>query len=325
MLDYNDRESVRLGRLTAASYPGSDAAMGLVGYRNKPLLNGKLRAYVPLNYSSGGWRRGFVPMLELSWRNDRYEHGYYIYEDSGEPDSGEGKKPVHVGDGGSDPFTCLDASLRWYSVLPVPSSRIFPKLGLGIEAGVRTHFAMEGYYSPAVFAYAYGYLPGFMDTHGIKLTALAEYQTKDELAAFENAVSTSPRGFTDTDLNRFFGHYSPVQTKFSIDYAMPFAPVDWSFPGPVAYIRNFELTPFADLSVLKYNSSMTKVSGFRTAWSAGADLTVHLSNLLWLPYDSRIGIRYARNGADPSHADLLDSVGIKAGSNYFGFIFSMDL
>lgn len=324
-MDYNDREAAMIGKLSADSFPGADSATGLVRYRNKPLFSGTVRAYVPLNYSSGGWRRGFVPKVEFSWRNDRYERGYYIYENSGETDSGEGNKPVHVGENGSDPFSCLDASLRWYSMLPVPSSRIFPRLGLGLEAGMRTHFAMEGYYSPTVYAYAYGYLPGLTDTHGLKLSVLAEYQTKEDLAVHENTVDICPRGFSDTDLNRFFGHYCPVQAKFSADYAMPFAPVDWSFLGPIAYIRNFEFTPFADLSLLKYRSSMAEPSGFNAVWSAGADLTVHLSNLLWLPYDSRIGIRYARNGVGASHSGLLESAGIEAQSNYLGFIFSVDL
>ncbi len=316
-LDYNDREAANFERVA-----DDNPYITFSSYTGKPLLSGSLRAYIPLNFSSGGWRRGFVPMLEFAWSNDRFGRGYYSMEGMPSQMNGYSQRLVHKGEEGYDSFAGMTASVRWYSMLPVPSSRIFPKLGLGLEAGARTRFVSKGYYSPVFYAYAYGYLPGFMDTHGLKLSVLAEYHTNENPAAYESTVSIAPRGFTDDIINRFFAHSCPVQAKFSADYAMPFAPVDWSFLSPIAYIRNFELTPFVDCTVLKYKSSVTTSSGVNFILSGGADLTVRLSNFLWLPYDTRIGLRSAVNWADTAHAE---HIGIDSVGSYFGFLFSTDL
>ena len=97
-----------------------------------------------------------------------------------------------------------------------------------------------------------------------------------------------------------------------------FGAVDWSFLSPVAYIRNFELTPHADLSLL---------SGGRTGngklYSVGADLCVRLGNLLWIPFDTRIGISYNYNGG--SFMDALLDADYERSPHSIGFVFSIDL
>ena len=72
----------------------------------------------------------------------------------------------------------------------------------------------------------------------------------------------------------------------SVDYALPFAALDWSFLCPVAYIKNLEFNPHADLAIYRGSRS----SG--TLLSAGASLCLKLGNLLWLPFDTRIGLDY---------------------------------
>ena len=79
------------------------------------------------------------------------------------------------------------------------------------------------------------------------------------------------------------------QTRFTLDYSLPLLPVDWSGLGPVAYVKNFELTLHADGTVLGRKADAL-------LYSAGADLSVRLGNLLWIPYATRLGVSYNYDG-----------------------------
>lgn len=87
----------------------------------------------------------------------------------------------------------------------------------------------------------------------------------------------------------------PFQGRLCLDYAFPFAPLDWSGLGPVAYVRNFECTLHGDLSRFWGTGSAQNLS------SIGADLCVVLGNLLWVPADTRIGVSYYYNLGIPSN------------------------
>lgn len=73
--------------------------------------------------------------------------------------------------------------------------------------------------------------------------------------------------------------YDSLTGSLSATYVLPFAAVDWSFLSPVAYIRNFELYVRGYLSNIRND-----FSGF------GIDLAARLGNLLWIPYDTRLGL-----------------------------------
>ncbi|MBQ6087347.1 MAG: hypothetical protein IJK96_04740 [Bacteroidales bacterium] len=322
--DINDRDAFSVERQLFKLQEGAEIVRYHVEQLGKPLLLGSLQAYVPLNFSSGGWRRGLIPSAELTMSNDWYDNRYAVYViPSGEEEYAIEKPSYRTVGCLNKTFSCLSASVRWYSVLPVPSSRIYPRLGLGLEAGFRSHVFMMGSFAPTFYGYSYGYLPGLMDTHGIKLTALAQFKTKEYAPYYENTVSVRPRGFEGSNVGSIMSRYCPTQAKFTFDYALPFAPVDWSFLGPVAYIRNFEFTPFADFTLLKYPSYLVMKDAGHNLWSVGADLAVHLSNLLWVPYDSRLGVRVARNGGSAS--TLMKNLGSDAKDWYFGFLFSVDI
>lgn len=112
----------------------------------------------------------------------------------------------------------------------------------------------------------------------------------------------------------------------TIDYAMPVFPVDWSFLGPVAYIRNFELNPFCDYAyqVYRHNEELyINKDNIKedSMISVGADFVVRLGNFVWLPYGTRIGIRYAFNAWQ--NLESLKTSGLN--HSYFGYIFSIDL
>lgn len=183
-----------------------------------------LRTYVPLNFSSGGWNRGVVPQIQYSFRSD-------VFCDE---------------NGGMTGFHTLSASFRAYSVQAVASSCIYPRWGIGAEIGGSIMPGLRELSTPLAYARIYGYLPGIIRTHGIRLEALG---------------------------------YSSIQGYLSFTYAFPFAAVDWSLLSPVAYIRNFEFYAKARLS--NRPDAPTQFGG---------EIVARLGNLLWIPYDTRIGV-----------------------------------
>ena len=253
----------------------------------RPLVNGDVKMYVPLRFNSGGWSRGVVPQVSASVSNDIMNRTE------------------------STVMNRICASARAYTMQNIPSSCIYPRWGIGIEAGYCFRAGMTDTFSPNEFIYLYGYIPGFARTHGIKITASAQKELYSNSKYLESYISMAPRGFAKTDgVNSAIAAY-PFQSKFTIDYAMPFAAVDWSFLGPLAYIRNFELKAHYDIGY--YSATKSTM----TLMSAGADLSVRLGNLIWVPYDTRIGVSYCYN---------MGSENVNLSSpHYVGMIFSVDL
>ena len=114
--------------------------------------------------------------------------------------------------------------------------------------------------------------------------------------------------------------------KFSFDYALPLLNLDWSGISPVAYVKNLEVTPFFDYSYHKFKDFgdfHVNRDGVRKdiLTSVGADLTICLGNILWLPYDTKIGVRYAYNSWN--EIGRLPVTGLS--HNYIGGIMSVAL
>lgn len=278
------------------------------------------KVYVPLDFSRSGWQRGIVPRIEASFSNDMVNTTEVLQKLIWMIGDKPGVYRVSAGSmpGRNVPMSRLTASIRGYSVLATARSAIYPRWGLGAEAGVSMRPGAVGMFSPSAFAFLYAYVPGVMDTHGIRLSAL--HQTRLDGRIPDNFAVTLPRGMTGVkDLSSFVQSRYGSQTRLTFDYAMPLLPLDWSGLCPVAYVRNFELTLHADGCLLGALSDDSP--GF--LYSAGADLSVRLGNLLWIPSATRIGISFNYNGSTISNA--LSSGDITIPATHFGLIFSVDL
>lgn len=280
-LDFNERESRIVRHVLSGEEHKAETAPGEV-----PYLYASLLGYIPFNFSSGGWRRGIVPQVNVGMSNDIM----VLDEDGGQY---------------SDAYTGrLSAGVRAYTVQSVPSSCIFPRLGIGAELGYSFRPGFTDAIRPNAFAYAYGYVPGLMDTHGIRLSALFQCHTNAALLS-EQYASVTPRGFGEEFA--VIASRSPVNAKFTFDYALPFAPVDWSFLSPLTYLRNFELTLHSDYLVCA-TPVKHKSSGY---CSVGADLAARLEAVCGIPLPVRVGVSYNYCCGDmhPLHSfDLLLSV-----------------
>lgn len=261
-IDFNGRESAVVRHIYHDKEYESRKEPGGI-----PFLSASVKGYIPFNFSSGGWRRGLVPQVNLGLSND-----IVVYDG----DNGEYR----------DAFAGrLSASVRAFVMKSVPDACIFPRLGIGTELGYSFRPGLADVIRPNAFAYAYGYLPGLLDTHGIRLSAMFQCHTNSSLLS-EPYASIYPRGFDDS-LARL-ASTCPVNAKFTFDYALPFAPVDWSFLSPALYVRNFELTLHSDYAVYAVPANHESASFY----SVGADLAARLAAVCGIPVPVRAGVSY---------------------------------
>jgi hypothetical protein len=173
----------------------------------------------------------------------------------------------------------FSASARGYVTLPREENQVFPRWGIGLEAGGSFRPSLEKVFMPSVFGYLYGYLPGFSRTQGLRLTAMVQQQLTPGTGLYfgELGANVLPRGF-ESDALQAVAQASPFQFKLTADYAIPIYVGDINIPG-IAYIKNFVLTPHGDFT------------GFSDGnlWSAGADFTAEMAKLI-LPFDASLGV-----------------------------------
>ena len=302
-VDFNDRAA--LGCREVSDDEGN-TGLGFAD-SNLPLLNAGLSVYVPLNFSRGGWNVGLVPEISIAATNDHY----------------------YTQDGSVRYMSRAVARVRGYIMESTPESRIYPRWGVGAEAGLNGRPELLRLFCPNFYSYLYGYVPGVWQTHGIRLTAMYErrFGTGPYCEAY---MVTAPRGFETASSTRL--SIFPDKMKLTADYAMPVLPVDWDGLGPVAYVKNFELTLHGDLSLAGdwlpgsgRSAAAHGSGGIPTAslYSVGADFSVRLGNLIWLPYDTRIGISYNYKGG--SLFDALLSAGAETSHHGVQLIFSVDM
>ena len=313
--DFNDNAAIQYSRLiTEIRGHVKEQVVGLL--LDKPSFQGSVKVYIPFNFSSGGWSRGFIPQISYAGSNDLFNKSLLDLSKNGifaVPDKSE---EYHKGK--NVYMQTLRASVRGYALRPVPASGTFPRFGIGAEAGYSTRIMMDDLYSASAYCYAYGYLPGITLTQGLKLTARYQHQFRAELRR-ENAISVAPRGFENSSAEYIIRNLSYDHLKLTADYAIPLWFGDISFLSPVAYIKNFEITPHFDYTMFSLGKGLTDGGLF----SAGASIVAKLANLLWIPYDCSIGITASYNGG-PSF-NVIKNSGYPMDNHYIGFVFDISL
>ena len=268
--DYNERNVNVLGFERVSSEKGmSFPEKRSIG--DDPLLSISGGISLPFNLSSGGWRRGIIPSYRLTWCNDRISS----------LDVQQYTNSVIIKIVPHESLLLSKFSLRAYATRPIAPSGIFPRLGVGGEIGfTRTHNLgsnTPGYY----YGKVYGYLPGLMSTHGLKLSA----------------EGRSNYGWEGSWIKK-------QEYQLRADYAFPFLPLDWGGMCPYFYVRNFEAILHGGATIGAYEELLRVNKDSYLEPYAGATLRVHLGNFLWAPYDTYFGVRYLYNFADPAKSGL---------------------
>ena len=80
--------------------------------------------------------------------------------------------------------------------------------------------------------------------------------------------------------------------------------MDWSGLSPYLYLRNLEAVLHGGANFTAYEELLKTKKDSDREFYAGATLRARLSNFLWVPYDTYIGIRGIYNFADPSKSGV---------------------
>jgi len=293
----------------------------------EPYFEGSLRAYIPFNFSSGGITRGFIPQVKVRVTNDLYNDKISLRRVISDGEDSDALEIDFLGQDKTSPLGSVDISLRGYSYREKAPSQVYPGLGIGVETGFRSRPGLSGAFGNSFYLYTYGYLPGILQNQGIRLSAIFGKELGgNEFSYPDIQASAVPRGFVNSTLKSLCNSCSPERYRFTFDYAIPILNLDWSWLSPIAYIKNIQVTPFFDCALLKFKYSSDFRINYQNVssdfiFSAGADFSVNLGNLLWLPHDCGIGVRYARNSW--TNLEKLRISGLE--KDYIGVIFDISL
>lgn len=315
--DFNDRAAIQYShRIISNQGINQDNISGTL--RDKPYMTGKLKAYIPFNFSSGGWQRGLIPQIEYSIGNDYFDKSkvYISYNESV-----SGKQIEHfIGyeKGKNILMQEITTSLRGYMMRPTAASEVYPQYGIGFETGYSTRTALNDVFTSSFYGYLYGYLPGITKTQGLRVSGIYQHQQSQGVVK-ENKLDPTPRGFKNSGAEYYMRSCSRNQLRISADYAIPIWVGDISWFSPLFYIKNFEVTPHCDFTMFSEGKSITDGNLI----SAGVKLIAKLGNLLWIPYDCGIGITVDWNGG--SSFGKIKNSGYQMDNHYIGFVFNMSL
>ena len=301
-VDFNDRAALQYNMYGYLMDNGTSLSM-VSRELTTPSLQASFKAYVPFDLSSGGWYRGVIPQIGYSISNDFLNNSLVYLSTMKEDGYLEGMGPIFVGAryGDNKIMQYATCSLRAYTMMGTPNSAVYPRWGIGTELGAWANLNGAVWFSPMAYAYIYGYVPGFIRSHGIRLSAM--YQTKISDSPFgQNITSILPRGFTrSASLKSALGVQKDAMLKLSTDYAMPIYIGDLSLMDSFLYIKRLVVTPHFDymfIDPFKKKGTETPREGL---WSAGCTLALDLESILWLEWPCSIGVSASFNGG-PSFA-----------------------
>ena len=292
-LDFGGQDAYQIAK--ASITEENVTTYGLASGRlDTPFVSGLVKAYIPLSWSIGGISYGFIPQVTYNITSYQFDNNYMHFRVETDPNTQE-QKYVQEGTHTTSysPMQRLGAAARGYVMKPRAESQVYPRWGIGLEAGFNMRPMMWHIYRPNAYAYLYGYIPGIARTQGLKLTASYQQQIKlgDELINMgEMALGTLPRGFSST-ASKWVANHSRYQAKITADYAIPVYVGDIALP-PIAYIRNFLIVPHGDFTFLANDYNL---------WSVGADITAQMGKFI-VPFDCSLGVSISYLGGNAFQA-----------------------
>ena len=314
-LDVNDRAARQYS--VQAVTAGEQTMVGISSAElDMPYIDGKISTYVPINLSSGGWKRGIIPQLNYRITNDMFNNAITVCTI---PESGFGNYPfgsafLGVTQGKNTFRHYLSGSLRGYITLPVTNSAVYPRWGIGTELGASASLESTRCFSPMGYAYVYGYLPGFWMDQGMKLTVWHQAALDKDSFFGMPVVNVMPRGLASgSSLTSWISIRNRSITKFTADYAIPLYVGDLAIGGGFFYVKRLVVTPHFDYSITSNRERLCSVGG---------SLVFDLNSLLWLGWPVSMGVTYSYNGLADFDA-INEASGLDLKRNYCNFVFNV--
>ena len=206
----------------------------------------------------------------------------------------------------------VSASVRGYTMLSIANSQVYPRWGIGAEVGVLSGIESCKVFSPMGYVYGYGYLPGIIRTHGIKLSAMWQTKLCKNTPFSQQVVDILPRGLSDNSiLGSNLSLYNNNLVKLTADYAVPIYIGDITIGGNWLAIKRLVAYPHFDYTFI----------GNKGLWSAGLDITADLHAIITIEWPCSIGLSFSWNGG--SAWNRLSAQGISMNKWFLGPVFNV--
>ncbi len=320
-INFNDR-AARQYNTYSYLYPDGKASMEVSSRElPAPYIEGTLSTYIPFNFSSGGWYRGFIPKLTYRIGNDKFNTALTVMglEEhtslNGDGEYSTAYNPVFLSQTqGRNTFRhSLSGSVRAYSMLNTASSAVYPKWGIGVEAGASGSLESSRYLSPMGYLYLYGYVPGILGEQGLKLTAMTQQKLSSSAVFGQPAVSILPRGLSsNASLMSWLSIRNANITKVTADYAVPIFLGDLAIGRNLFSIKRFVVTPHFDYTFL----------ADKGLFSAGGNLVLDMHSILTLEWPCSFGVTMSYNGGS-AWKSLKEDSGIVLDPFFIGPVFNV--
>ncbi|MCF0175853.1 MAG: hypothetical protein HUJ94_03370 [Bacteroidales bacterium] len=287
-VDFNDRLATYHSLVNNIYEDGSQSFAYTASKGDKPYLKCNLKVYVPLDFSSGGWQRGMIPSISLNVSNDVYSASGMVRKIADDIAGGGHMIGLFKDyeESGNHILTTMSASARAYIMLPRAKSAVYPRWGIGVEAGYSTPSEPKLMSSSAYF-YAYGYVPGITRLQGFKLSAMLSSSVGKDPLFRTLGVNTLPRGLSDN--SQLFSHITRESRNSALvktDYAIPVYMGDICLGGTFLNIQRMVITPHFDCCFC----------GEGCFYSTGAAITFNLGSAFWITSPVSAGITASYNG-----------------------------
>jgi len=253
-MDYNER--IRNNILLTTDDKNRKVQL-VTPVQNSPYATSSALVYLPVNLSRGGWRRGLIPKILWRFSND----SYYSYIS---------KK--------YRPYQYFSYGIQYYSILNSSTRGLYPKWGIGVNAQMNFVPYSEENFGALVYTNIYGYIPGFIANHGVRLSVSYQRQNYNGKNYLFSNLASSPRGYEQL--------YGKQFSSFSLDYAFPIYLGDIEL-STLLYLKKLQVIPFVDWG---YNQGLQED---KNMLSAGGDVLVDF-NVFNIPLPLSAGFRYAR-------------------------------
>ena len=276
---------------------------------SSPYISGKATMYIPFNFTSGGWNKGVIPKVSYSISNDIFDTGTIFVEHDDISD-----KEFFAGKAGGRKMLMqsLNASVRGYTMMSIANSQVYPRWGIGAETGFYTGLENYKVFSPMGYVYGYGYVPGIMRTHGLRLSAMWQTKLRNQSPFSRQLVDILPRGLSDNPaLGSHVSLYNDNLVKVTADYAIPVYIGDITIGGNWLAIKRLVAYPHFDYTFIKDKG----------LWSAGLDLTADLHAIITLEWPCSFGVSFSWNGG--SAWNSIANNGISMNRWFVGPIFNV--
>lgn len=286
-----------------------------------PYVEGILSAYIPFNFSSGGWYKGLIPKMTYRIGNDMFKKSVAVMDLEHVTGTGQDGELIDYQNPvfsysipGKNVFRhSISGSVRAYTMQGTPNSAVYPRWGIGAETGASANLESSNLLAPMGYFYTYGYIPGIMREHGIKLTAMTQFKLNPDAVFGQTSVNFLPRGLSSNgSLLSWLSIRSNVTSKFTADYALPVFIGDLAIGGSFFSIKRLVLTPHFDCSFI----------GNNRLWSAGTDLVLDMHSILTLEWPCSFGVTFSYNGGS-SFEGLMEESGLNMDRFHIGPTFNV--